>query len=171
MAKKQQPKNQSTPNLEEVIKQKSIGIVTAEWHQSITYALESACVDHLQQSGIQEDRLQVKRVPGSFEVPLGAQYLAELGNVHGVVCIGCLIQGQTPHFHYIADAVTRNIADLNLKYSIPFIYGMLTVNKDEQAEERAGGKQGNKGIEAADAVLKMLQLKQEFLTGKHQLGY
>lgn len=169
MAKKQQ--DTSTPDLEEVVKQKSIGIVTAEWNPSVTHALESACVDHLHQSGIQEDHIQVKRVPGSFEVPLGAQYLAELGKVHGVVCIGCLIQGGTPHFHYIADAVTRNIADLNLKYSIPFIYGILTTNTAEQAEERAGGEQGNKGSEAADAVLKMLQLKQEFLTGKSKLGY
>ena len=153
------------------VKRKKIGIVTAEWNDSITSALEEGCLNLLKDYQIPENQITVKKVPGSFEVPLGAQYMAEYGAVHAVVCLGCLIRGETSHFHYIAETVTKKIGDLNLYYNIPLIYGILTVENEDQAKARSGGQSGNKGAEAAEAALQMLELRQSFQKGKQQPGF
>ncbi len=139
----------------------SFGIVVAEWNREITDKLTEAAVSTLLKHNVEEENILLKHVPGSFELSLGAQYFAEYTSLDAVICIGCVIQGETRHFDYICDSVTRGITDLNLKYNKPFIFGVLTTNNQKQAKERAGGKHGNKGDEAAITAIKMVSLKIE----------
>jgi 6,7-dimethyl-8-ribityllumazine synthase len=138
------------------------GIVVAEWNHEITSRLVRGAVDTLLKHGASDDNIRVKHVPGSFELPLGAQYFAEYENVDAVLLLGCVIQGETRHFDYICDGVTQGTMDLNLKYNKPFIFGVLTTENLQQAIDRAGGHLGNKGDEAAVTAIKMIQLKQNF---------
>jgi 6,7-dimethyl-8-ribityllumazine synthase len=138
------------------------GIVVAEWNAEITSALAAGAVDALIKHGAQKDDIQVKHVPGAYELPLGAQLFLEYTQVEAVICIGCVIQGDTRHFDFICDAVSNGIKDLNLKYNKPVIFGVLTPNTLEQAKERAGGIHGNKGEEAAVTAIKMATLKKSF---------
>ncbi len=140
----------------------SFGIVVAEWNWQITSALAQGAVDTLKRHGAKDDNIRVKYVPGTFELPLGGQYFAELDNVDAVILLGCVIQGETRHFDYICEGVTQGTKDLNLKYNKPFIFGVLTTNDEQQALDRAGGKLGNKGDEAAVTAIKMVDLQQSF---------
>jgi 6,7-dimethyl-8-ribityllumazine synthase len=141
------------------LKNITIGIVVAQWHNDITGALLKGAIDSLKKSGIPSSSIIIKHVPGSFELPLGAQWLREHDNADAVLCLGCIIQGETPHFDYISQAVANGIMALNLKYNIPVIFGVLTTNTVKQAKQRSGGKHGNKGADAAIAALEMLELK------------
>ena len=105
------------------------------------------------------DDIIVRHVPGTFELTLGAQWMAEYEDLDGVICLGCVIQGETPHFTYICQGVTQGITQLNLDYNIPFIFGVLTTLDLRQALDRAGGKHGNKGDEAAVTAIKMAALQ------------
>ncbi len=136
-----------------------IGIVVSEWNREITQALLEGTTKTLTRLGISEENIQVHYVPGAFELPLGAQFIAEYLKPDAVICLGCVIQGETRHFDYICQGVTQGITDLNLKYNLPFIFGVLTTDTLEQAKDRAGGKHGNKGDEAAVTALKMAHLK------------
>jgi 6,7-dimethyl-8-ribityllumazine synthase len=147
------------------------GIVWAEWNHKVTHALMQGAYDTLKKHGAKEESIIVKTVPGAFELTLGAQYMAELSNVDAVICIGCVIKGDTKHFDFICDAVAKGITTLNIKHNIPFIFGVLTPNSQEQAEDRAGGKHGNKGDEAAVTAIKMLGLKESFTPVKGKIGY
>lgn len=138
------------------------GVVVAEWNIEITSALAEGAVDTLKKHGAKDENILLKFVPGSFELPLGAQYFAEMENVDAVLLLGCVIQGETRHFDYICDGVTKGTMDLNLKYNKPFIFGLLTTNNQQQAKDRAGGKHGNKGDEAAVTAIKMVHLKNSF---------
>lgn len=138
------------------------GIVVAEWNPEVTFALANGTVETLKKHGAKENQIAVKYVPGSFELPLGAQFLAEYGDVDAVIILGCVIQGETRHFDYICEGVSQGIKDLNLKYNKPFIFGLLTTNNQQQAFDRAGGKHGNKGDEAAVTAIKMVDLKRSF---------
>ncbi len=140
----------------------SFGIVVAEWNWQITSALANGAVDTLLKHGAKEESITVKYVPGTFELPLGGQYFAELDNVDAVILLGCVIQGETRHFDYICEGVTQGTKDLNLKYNKPFIFGVLTTNDEQQALDRAGGRLGNKGDEAAVTAIKMVDLKRSF---------
>ncbi|NOY36044.1 MAG: 6,7-dimethyl-8-ribityllumazine synthase [Chlorobi bacterium] len=135
-----------------------IGILVAEWNREITHKLAEGAITTLIQHGVDEQDIILHHVPGSFELTKGADWMAQSRKVDGVICLGCVIRGETPHFDYICQGVTRGITDLNLKYPLPFIFGVLTTETFEQAAERAGGKHGNKGIEAAVTVLKMIDL-------------
>jgi 6,7-dimethyl-8-ribityllumazine synthase len=139
-----------------------IAIVVAEWNPEITNALAQGAYDTLIKYGASPDDIAVKYVPGAFELPLGAQYFLESDKADAVICIGCVIQGDTRHFDFICEAASKGIMDLNLKYNQPIIFGVLTPNTLEQAQDRAGGKFGNKGDEAAVTAIKMLSLKQQF---------
>jgi 6,7-dimethyl-8-ribityllumazine synthase len=139
--------------------QMKIGIVVAEWNPEVTNSLADAAVNTLLKFGVKENNIKLKYVPGSFELPLAAQFLAEQDDIDGVICLGCVIQGETRHFDYICQGVTQGIMDLNLKFNKPVIFGVLTTNDQDQAVARAGGKHGNKGDEAAIAALKMIELK------------
>ncbi|HYQ59332.1 MAG TPA: 6,7-dimethyl-8-ribityllumazine synthase [Draconibacterium sp.] len=138
------------------------GVVVAEWNWEITSALGIGAVDTLKKHGATDENISVKYVPGTFELPLGGQYFAELDNVDAVILLGCVIQGDTRHFDYICEGVTQGTKDLNLKYNKPFIFGVLTTNNEQQALDRAGGKLGNKGDEAAITAIKMVALQQSF---------
>ncbi len=147
------------------------GIVWAEWNHEITHALMQGAYDTLKKYGASEEDILVKTVPGAFELTLGAQYLAEFSDVQAIICIGCVIQGDTRHFDFICDAVAKGITDLNIKHNLPVIFGVLTPNTLEQAQDRAGGKHGNKGDEAAMTAIKMLALKRSLREGKGKIGY
>lgn len=140
----------------------SFGIVVAEWNWEITSALAEGAVNTLKKHGALEENLSVKYVPGTFELPLGGQFFAEMANVDAVILLGCVIQGETRHFDYICEGVTQGTKDLNLKYNKPFIFGVLTTNDEQQALDRAGGKHGNKGDEAAVTAIKMVSLQRSF---------
>jgi 6,7-dimethyl-8-ribityllumazine synthase len=137
------------------------GIVVSDWNTDVTWALLDSAVNTLKKHGTTEENIVVKHVPGSFELTLGAQWLAEYDDLDGVICIGCVIQGETPHFTFICQSVTQGITQLNLDYNIPFIFGVLTTLNHKQALERAGGKHGNKGDEAAITAIKMAALQRE----------
>ncbi len=147
------------------------GIVWAEWNHGITHALMQGAFDTLVKHGAKENNIITKTVPGAFELTLGAQYLAEFSNVDAIICIGCVIQGDTKHFDFICDAVAKGITDLNIKFNLPVIFGVLTPNTQQQAEDRAGGKHGNKGDEAAVTAIKMLGLRKSFDANKKKVGF
>jgi 6,7-dimethyl-8-ribityllumazine synthase len=136
-----------------------IGIVVADWHNDITSLLLSGALDVLKKGGIKASDITVMQAPGSFELPLSAQWLIKDNKVNAVICLGCIIKGETPHFDFISQAVAQGIMNLNLTYNIPVIFGVLTTNTIQQAKERSGGKHGNKGAEAAAAALEMLENK------------
>lgn len=138
------------------LKSKKIGIVVSEWNDQITDALLSAAREVLHSEGAKPKNIIVKYVPGSFELSLGAQYLAAEKNIDAVICLGCVIQGETRHFDFICDAVANGITHVALKYNKPVIFGVLTTDNLQQALDRAGGKHGNKGEEAAYTAIKML---------------
>lgn len=136
----------------------TFGIVVSEWNSQVTFKLLEGAVETLRKQGALEKNIFVEYVPGSFELTLGAQMMAEATDIDAVICIGCVIQGETPHFNYICQSVTQGITQLNLDYGIPFIFGLLTTHNLEQATDRAGGKHGNKGVEAAITAIKMVEL-------------
>lgn len=135
------------------------GIVVADWNADVTAALLDGAIRTLRKHGATEKNIIIRHVPGSFELTLGAQFLAEYNDPDAVICLGCVIQGETPHFIYICQGVTQGITQLNLDYNIPFIFGVLTTNTRQQAIDRAGGKHGNKGDEAAVSAIKMAALQ------------
>jgi 6,7-dimethyl-8-ribityllumazine synthase len=137
------------------------GIVVSDWNSEITWSLLEGAVRTLKQHGTDDKNIVIKHVPGSFELTLGAQFLAEYDDPDAVICLGCVIQGETPHFTYICQGVTQGITQLNMEYNIPFIFGVLTTNTLQQAAARAGGIHGNKGDEAAITAIKMATLQRE----------
>src|ERR1017187_10302365 len=131
-----------------------IGVVVSEWHPEITEALYLGAEKFLLDNGIKKENIIRKNVPGSFELRLGAQLLAD--KTKAVICLGCVIKGETDHYHFICEAVSKGIMDVSLAQNKPVAFGVLTTNNLEQAQNRAGGKFGNKGEDAAFTVLKML---------------
>ena len=132
------------------------GIVWSEWNLEITKALYQGAYDTLIKHGARPENIISKTVPGSFELTLGAQFLAQDSDIDAVIAIGCVIQGETKHFDFICNAVANGITNLNIKYNKPVIFGVLTPDTMQQAIDRAGGKYGNKGDEAAVTAIKML---------------
>ncbi len=139
----------------------AIGIVVSEWNSEVTGPLLDGALNTLVKHGVNPENIWVENVPGTFELPLGAKYFAEDGDVDAVICIGCVIQGETPHFDFVCDAAANGIMRVGLDYGIPVIFGVLTTLTQEQALDRAGGKHGNKGIEAAVTALRMIRLGDE----------
>jgi 6,7-dimethyl-8-ribityllumazine synthase len=137
------------------------GIVISDWNREVTWLLLDGAIRTLTKHGAKDKNIIIRHVPGSFELTLGAQFLAEYDDLDAVICLGCVIQGDTPHFTYICQGVTQGITQLNLDYNIPFIFGVLTTNTQQQAVDRAGGKLGNKGDEAAITAIKMAALQNE----------
>ena len=136
-----------------------IGIVVSEWNEEITNSLYKGAFETLIEAGIKKENIVTKYVPGSFELPLGAQIIIENCDVDSVICLGCVIQGETRHFEFICNAVAQGITQVGLDFSKPIIFGVLTTNTIKQALERAGGKHGNKGVEAAVTAIKMMSLQ------------
>lgn len=136
-----------------------VGIVVSEWNGEITSNLLKGALNTFVELGVPADNITVNHVPGSFELPLGAQWQLENTDVDGVVVLGSVIQGETRHFEFVCQAVAMGIKDLNLKHGKPVIFGLLTDDILQQAKDRSGGKHGNKGIECAVALVKMIALK------------
>ncbi len=137
------------------------GIVVSEWNDEVTEALKKGTMSTLVKHGALAENILISYVPGSFELTLGAQLQLETGHVDAVICLGCIIQGETRHFEFICQAVAQGITQLSLKFNKPVIFGVLTPDTLQQALERAGGKHGNKGDEAAATAIKMLALQQK----------
>ncbi|WP_375579528.1 6,7-dimethyl-8-ribityllumazine synthase [Marivirga tractuosa] len=140
------------------LQDKKFAIVVSEWNEEVTESLYNGAYETLLENGIPKENIQKHYVPGSFELSLAAQWMAERNEVDAVICLGCVIQGETKHFDFICDAVAHGITNVSLKYNKPVIFGVLTPNTQQQALDRAGGKHGNKGDEAAFTALKMLGL-------------
>ena len=133
------------------------GIVVSEWNDNITGDLLQGAIETLKEHGAKEDNINIKVVPGSFELVFGCAQLAKSGLVDAIIAIGCVIRGDTPHFDYICQGTTQGLAELNTNGKVPIIYGLLTTNNLQQAEERAGGILGNKGSEYALTAIKMAE--------------
>ncbi len=136
-----------------------IGIVVSEWNSEITNNLLQGCLDTLKSCGVKDDFLHVVKVPGSFELAIGAQMLLENRRCESVICLGCVIKGETPHFDIVCQSTARAVHDVSLKFSKPVIFGLLTDNNIEQSRARSGGALGNKGVEAAITAIKMVDVK------------
>lgn len=133
-----------------------IGIVVSEWNEEITGAmLEGACKTLLKH-GVKQENILIDYVPGSFELIFGTKHMVENKEIDAIIALGCVIRGETPHFEYVCQGVTQGIADMNIRYDIPFIYGLLTNEDMQQSIDRAGGKHGNKGDECAITAIKMI---------------
>ena len=135
-----------------------VAIVVARFNEGITSGLLAGARERLAEAGVTGDAVTVVHVPGAFEIPLMARGLAASGRFNAVICLGCLIKGDTMHFEYIASAAAQGIMDAGLSTGIPVTFGVLTTLTDAQAEERAAPGPGNKGREAAQAALDMVAL-------------
>ncbi len=137
-----------------------ITIIVSEWNKSITNSLKSAAIETLISLKVNPENIKTIYVPGSFELIYGAK-LAQEKNPDAVIVIGSIIQGETKHFDFICNAVSNGIKDLNIQNKVPIIFCVLTDYNLKQAQDRSGGKHGNKGIEAAIAALKMSKIRKE----------
>lgn len=135
---------------------KRFAVVVSEWNNEVTESLFAGCHATLVDHGVLRDNIIKKIVPGSFELTLGAQWMAQQKEIDAVICLGCVIQGETRHFEFICQSVAQGIKDVALKYNKPVIFGVLTTDSKQQALDRAGGKHGNKGDEAAYTAIKLL---------------
>jgi 6,7-dimethyl-8-ribityllumazine synthase len=149
----------------------TFGIVVADWNKDITHALYEGCYDTLVKHGVKPENIHTAQVPGAFELPTGARILAGREKLDGLICLGCVIKGETQHDEYINNAVATGLMTLSVSTGKPFIFGVLTPNTHEQAVDRSGGKHGNKGVEAAVTALRMVALKQEKPEGKRFIGF
>jgi 6,7-dimethyl-8-ribityllumazine synthase len=154
-------KNLSDYNFDDVPSAEGMtfGIVVAEWNSNITEGLFKGAKEALLACGCKDVDIIRKNVPGSFELPLAAQFFFESTEVNAVICLGSVIQGETKHFDYVCQSTALGIKDVSLKYNKPVIFGVLTDNTMQQAIDRSGGKHGNKGTEAAISAIKMVDLK------------
>lgn len=136
----------------------SFALVVARFNEFITSRLVDGAVDELVRHGADPDQITQVWVPGSWEVPLCAQRLATSGQYAGIICLGCVIRGQTPHFEYVAAEVSKGVAQVALATGVPVTFGVITADSLEHAVDRAGAKSGNKGADAARAALEMANL-------------
>lgn len=141
-----------------------IGIVLSEWNNDITDRLLDGALTFLSDR-IKEEDILTYRVPGSFELPLGAQWLFEEEDVDAVICIGCVIRGETAHFDFVSQACAQGVMEVGLKHSRPVIFCVLTDDNKEQSLARSGGVHGNKGVEAAVSAWKMIQVQRTLGSG------
>jgi 6,7-dimethyl-8-ribityllumazine synthase len=136
----------------------AFAIVVSRWNELITSKLLGGAQDALRRHGVDDSRIDLAWVPGSFEIPIAAQRLARTGRYHAIICLGAVIRGATPHFDYVAAEVAKGVAQVGLQTGVPVIFGVLTTDSIEQAIERAGTKAGNKGFEAAVTAIEMASL-------------
>lgn len=166
-------KNLSTYNEEDLNsgEKYNIGIVVADWNAHITHALYEGCLATLLKHKVAADNIKTVQVPGTFELPVAAKMLLANKTYDAVICIGCVIKGETKHDEYINNAVSQGLTTLSIASGKPIIFGVLTPNDNQQALDRAGGKHGNKGVEAAVTALRMIQLQQSLKPEKSSIGF
>jgi 6,7-dimethyl-8-ribityllumazine synthase len=145
----------------------TFGIVVSDWNQQITHTLYEGCYNALITHGAKKSKIYVVQVPGTFELPVAAKLLLhKYPMMDTVICLGCVIKGDTKHDEYINQAVATGLTQLSILSGKPVIFGVLTTNDQQQAIDRAGGKHGNKGIEAAITAIRMADLRQELTQSK-----
>ncbi|MFM6976816.1 MAG: 6,7-dimethyl-8-ribityllumazine synthase [Sphingobacteriaceae bacterium] len=137
------------------------GIVVAEWNDEITGALYEGAYQELIKRGALPENIQTIKVPGSYELIAGADMLLTFKKHNALICLGCVIQGETRHFDFICDAVANGLAQVSIKYNKPVIFGVLTTDNLQQAQDRSGGRHGNKGVEAAVTAIQMADLQHQ----------
>lgn len=137
-------------------------IVVSQWNAEITGALLNGAIDGLLNNGAKEEDIQILEVPGSYELISGADIALRNKNFDAIICLGCVIQGETKHFDFICDAVANGLSNVSIKYNKPVIFGVLTTDNVQQALDRAGGKHGNKGEEAAITAIQMAHMSKSF---------
>jgi len=140
------------------IEDAKVGIVVSKWNSMITEAMLEGALSTLKANGVYKDSITIVHCPGSYEIPLTAQWLLETKRYDGIIALGVVIRGGTPHFKYVCNAVNRGVIDLNLRFSTPVAFGVLTTDNVQQALDRVGDK-GNKGSEAALALLEMIAIR------------
>lgn len=155
------------PSAEEM----KIGIVISDWHEKITHALYKGCLDTLLKHGAKEEAIKVIQVPGAFELTAAARILTGRETLDAVVCLGCVIKGETKHNEYINQAVANGLTNLGIATGVPVIYGVLTPDTEAQALDRAGGQHGNKGVEAAVTAIRMAAIKKTYSKSAHRIGF
>ncbi len=135
-----------------------IGIIYAEWNPEITTAMRDGAMKTLEEHGVKSNNITLLPVPGTYELSCAANWLTQRDDIDAVICIGCVIQGETRHFEFICQAVSQGLTNVSLKTGKPVIFSVLTCDTMQQALDRAGGKHGNKGVEGAVTALKMCAL-------------
>jgi len=138
-----------------------IGIVLSRFNQFISERLLEGAIDALYRLGAQEDNISIFKVPGSFEIPLVVKRIAQAKKVDGIIALGAIIRGDTPHFDFLSAEVTKGLAQISMEDGVPVSNGVLTVDTIEQGIERAGSKAGNKGTDSAFALIETLNLIRE----------
>ncbi|NLL31658.1 MAG: 6,7-dimethyl-8-ribityllumazine synthase [Clostridiales bacterium] len=138
------------------------GIVIGRFNEFIGSKLLSGAIDGLKRHGVKEEDIEITWVPGAFEIPLAAKKMAKTNKYDGVICLGAVIKGSTPHFDYVSSEVSKGIASVSLETELPVIFGVLTTDTITQAIERAGTKAGNKGYDAAITAIEMANLLKQF---------
>ncbi len=141
----------------------SVGIAVAEWNPTITNALLEAAVSTLEINGVKKENIRIDYVPGTFELSFAAKLMLNDDSLDAIIVLGCVIQGETRHFDFICQGISQGITDLNIEGKKPVIFGVLTTGTMQQALDRAGGKHGNKGDEAAVTALKMIKFNKSIL--------
>ncbi len=159
--------NQEVPKL---IKKK-VGIVSAEWHTDIVEELVKGCQETLEKAGLTKTDIFQIKAPGTFELPQVANWLDKKHQLDAIICLGCVIKGETDHDVYINQSVSAALMQLGLARSKPYVFGVLTVNNIQQAEDRAGGRHGNKGVEAALAAIKLLNTYAGLFEDRKKIGF
>ena len=149
----------------------SFGIVVADWNAHITHALYEGCFDTLVKHGANAEKIHTMQVPGAFELSVGARILNGKHNPDALICLGCVIKGETNHNEYINQAVATGLTNMSIASGKPFVFGVLTPNDEQQALDRAGGKYGNKGVEAAVTAIRMAALKKDVVEGRKKIGF
>ena len=142
----------------DVLSRQRYAIVVADWNSEITYAMAQGAVDTFLKHGVQADNIDIIHVPGTVELTYGAARIMKEERIDAVIVIGCVIQGETPHFDYVCQSVTQGVATLNAQGKVPVIFSVLTVLNQQQALDRCGGKLGNKGVEGAYTAIRMANL-------------
>ena len=135
-----------------------VAVVAARFNAPIVDELLAGCLGRLKELDVSESRVEVHRVPGAFELPVAAKVLAQTRRFHAIVCLGCVIRGDTPHFDYVAGEAARGIQQVAVREALPVIFGVLTTNTEQQALDRVGGSHGHAGERAAEAALEMIAL-------------
>lgn len=171
MSSKDQNLSKKQSSSQRDISAKKVGIVVSRWNADITLTLAEGCKKTLLSEGLPKDQLFELTVPGSFELPYGAKVLINKYKLDAVICIGCVIKGETKHDEYINHAVATGITTLSLSANIPVIFGVLTPNTKEQALDRAGGQYGNKGVEAANTAIEMMCLSEDLPDKMSKIGF
>lgn len=137
------------------------GVIVSEWNTEITDVLAAGCMQTLKELGVKKKNITRIAVPGSYELPGAAKFLIEHKKLDAVICLGCIIKGETKHAEYVANAVAQGLMYLNTRYPLTFVFGVLTTEDFAQAQARAGGEMGNKGVEAVITAVRMIEMKRK----------